>query len=329
MVIQSSKESLPRAPKPRGENAPLLGDTLVRQIAATWWKQYQESDKFGRDRAMPELPIRASSVSKRCDRALWYELTGTVKSNPSDAAGVFRMMLGQQVHDLVDKAMEALPGWQGVDEEGRKHGWYVEETVDLQPIGLAGSAHGDLTHYTNGVCDIVGEIKTEGGFGFKVKTTNFKGPPEGPRWAHVMQAALVAVALNAPTISVMYFALESVSPDLAASMGADEFSRFTAQWDFNTDDWRRAVEIEVNRQMRILELARANYRPERSLSEPDIPGGATVIDAEKGKWVVQSAQDGRVTNAGSTWMCGYCDWQAQCVADGADAVQLAMPTVKS
>ena len=320
MPINQSREALPRA---GGPNAPRQTTELAEQVAAQWWKDYQASDKFGRDRAMPELPLRASSISKRCDRALWYELAEVPKSNPPDAAGVFRMMLGQMIHDAADKALENMPNFGQLDSEGRKHGWFVEETVDLRPAGFPGSAHGDIMWYEHGQVTIVAEVKSQGGFSFKTMTTTFKGPPEGPRWEHVMQAAMVAVAVGAPRILIVYFAMESLSPEMAASMKATEFGRFTAEWSYDTADWEQAVRIEAARQRRILSMATADFplRPERSLSVDGIPGGAVVSDPTKARapWAVYSPEDGRLQQAGTTWLCGYCDWRDQCTKDGPDS----------
>lgn len=332
MVVRDNSD-LPRK-KNRAASAPLLGDTLMRRIAAKWWEMYRLGPDYTRDRAMPELPLRASAISMRCDRALWYSLVGMEQTDPPDAASTFRMHMGQIVHELITDAMKLLPDWQGIDDEGRRHGWYAEDVIDLRPAGFPGSAHGDLVYYRHGAADVVAEAKTEGGFGFKVLTTNFKGDPEGPRWAHTMQAAMAAVALGASKVINLYVAMEPISPDLAAKMDADEFGRFTAQWVFDLDDespvagvtWREAVAREAKRQVRILALADYTtdgqptpYRPERQLSLHDVPGGAIVFDPAKGKWSITNLESGMVMVTGSTWMCGYCNWQQQCISDGPEA----------
>src|SRR6185436_19869108 len=104
MPINEPHEDLP-ARRPNG-NAPVPSDEqmIAAPIAAAWWEQFQAGPDFRRARAIPELPLRASAVSQRCDRQFWYSLTDIEPTDASDAASVFRMRLGSIVHDELDKS---------------------------------------------------------------------------------------------------------------------------------------------------------------------------------------------------------------------------------
>src|SRR6185436_5348010 len=192
MPINEPHEDLP-ARRPNG-NAPVPSDEqmIAAPIAAAWWEQFQAGPDFRRARAIPELPLRASAVSQRCDRQFWYSLTDIEPTDASDAASVFRMRLGSIVHDELDKS-DVLKGHTA---NGHKWGWFPEEAIDLRPAGFPGSAHGDWIFYDDNQPLEVAEIKTVGGYGYKLMASNFNGPPEGPKWEHAMQAAIVAVAVG-------------------------------------------------------------------------------------------------------------------------------------
>lgn len=314
MPISRSNEDLPRASTTSNKPVAPEHQLIARHAADAWWIAYQASEDFTRDRAMPELPLRASSISKRCDRQLFYDLAEVPKTDPSGAAGTYRMMLGTKVH-------EALP---------TPEGWTTEDVIDLRPAGFPGSAHGDLVkRRDDGTVFAVGEVKTVGGYAFKLMTSNFNGPPEGPRWDHVMQAAMAAVALDAELVVIIYFSMEPLSPAIAKSVGADEYGKFTAEWQIPVDEaMRTEVEREARRQIRILKLAELGARPERTLSHPDIPAGAMVDNPNRGSWIQLNIQ-GQVIKSNTTWYCGYCDWKTQCLEDGPDAIPVTVSRLAS
>jgi hypothetical protein len=332
-MINRSNEDLPRKGSDRLP-IPSSEQQIAGPVAHAWWEQYQAGPDFRRARAIEELPLRASAVALRCDRAFWYSLVGTTPTNATDAAGVFRMRLGTLVHDEL-ASVGVLTG--DVDDKNLKQGWFEEEAIDLSSI-MPGSAHGDWIHYLDGKPTEVAEIKTVGGYAFKLMASNFNGPPEGPKWEHAMQAALVAVAIGAQKIRLVYFAMENLAPSLAEAVAADEFGRFCAEWVFDMDEpfpgasktLREAVHVEAKREIRLLALATPTedgiIMPERVLSHPDYPGGSMVIDPKpakgKAKWVKYNI-DGEVVETGTTWMCEYCDWLDQCVSDGGASVTIS------
>ena len=312
MTIQK-KHDLPRAPRATPDS-PAAETLLMHQVAKAWYDKAM-AERVPRTRAIEELPLRASELSVRCDRQYFYVLTEAEITNPDDASNIWRFHLGQLVHDDMDEAITTTPGL--AYENGT--GWKVEVDIDLRPAGVPGSSHGDAVHYTDDVADIVGEFKSVPGFGFKSMATTFNGPPEGPKWEHKLQAAISAVALNAPRMLVGYVSLENVSPKVAAKMGLDEFGKFTAEWQFDTADWVDTVATEAARQQRMLRTVQRNERPARTLSTPDIPAGSFVDDPKRGNWLLTDA-NGDVKRTGTTWMCDYCRYRDLCLDDGASSV---------
>lgn len=331
MPINKPIDDLPSAPRQGGQPPLRDGTLLAHQLADAWWVEYQAGPDFSRDRAMPELPLRASMMGMRCDRQLWYVLTETPESNPPGASNVWRMRMGQLIHTEVEKTIapnELVELTPYVEGQGRvKHGWWAEDVVDLQPAGYPGSAHGDLIYYEDGVPTVVGETKSVGGFAYKICATNFKGVPEGPRWEHVLQAAIVAVAMDVPRIVTLYISPESVSPNLAKSSGLDEYGKFISEWQFDTADWAETVAFEVARQKHVLELATPNdhgvaWMPTRQLHHPDIPAGSIVDNPATGHHVQIDPVRGTVAHAGKAWYCGYCNHRDQCLSDGEEMTQV-------
>lgn len=315
MPIRRSIDDIPVAV--RLGQPPLTTGIVLDAVMRAWHEEYLASEHASRERAIPELPLRASDMGKRCDRALVYALSGEDKSNPPDAASLWRMCLGQLVHDEIDRAITTLPGFGGLDDEGRKHGWHPEAVVDLSVIGFPGSAHADLVRYMHGVPVKAVEVKTLSGFPFKAAATPFKGPAAGPRWDHVMQMAIVAVALGIPHFGVGYMSMEPISPQEASRMGVDEYHRMIAEWEFDTVDWEADVKREVARQKRLLGLAQSATLPDRVLSDPELDTDfePVVYDVRKGAWQALN-ENGKVAASGTKWYCGYCDWRDRCIVDG-------------
>jgi hypothetical protein len=183
--------------------------------------------------------------------------------------------------------------------------------------------HGNF-HYTHDPeherAEICVELKTQGGFGFKMKATNFKGNAEGPQHDHVMQGALAARVLGAPKLIVAYLSMENVSADLAAAYSVDEFGTFAAEWKFLVADLDLLIDAEIARIKRLIRAAQANVLPARELSDPTVPVGAVVFNPRatptNGAWQLLGA-DGHVAQAGQKWYCGYCRHRTRCINDGA------------
>ena len=309
--IKKSIEDLPRSGDERlgapPSRNPFLGEALAEYIVN------YDDPAHPKDLALaiPEAgPYRASFASKRCDRALYYGLTGQEKSNPPGPGGEWTFLLGHQVHDLVQKF---LPQMNGEVEDMEFEG--VEVEADLNAIGIPGSAHVDAVIAYKGKRLAV-EIKSINGFGFKKAATTFSGPPEGPRSGHVLQSAMAAKALGLDGVVLIYLSLEQVSPRLAATYSDSEVARFTAEWHYTIDELDSMIETEVARIKHIMANVSNESVPPRRLIDHGIPEGATITDPSSGMWVVTEQRD--IIDTGSTWMCNYCDWQDTCIAAGAE-----------
>lgn len=287
---------------------------IVHLLAERWVEQF--GNKYA-EASIPDAgPYRASMASSRCDRQLEYALRGTDKSNPPGLADIYRMNLGTTVHDLFETQMD----------EQFPDSWESEVTLDLRDIGIPGSQRIDGIKTLDNGDRIPFELKTQGGFGFKMCATNFKGPPEGPRSGHRLQLAYAVVHQDAPYGVLAYLSLECLSPDIFKSIGGQhDAEKFAAEWVLSREDADILVDYERARIERVLRRVTAgDDHLTRMLHGPDrgYPTGAIVKDPTRGTWVVMV--NGQPTQTGRTWMCGYCDYRDQCIEDGEGYTQLEL-----
>jgi len=302
MPITRSLEDLPRANRPDG-NTPAVNNFVAEALAKAWYDDYLARGEDELGLAIPEAgPYRASYASTRCDRALWYKLTGVHASNPPGIADAWRFGIGTLIHEGLQPVVEQI----FPDS-------VAEPLVDLRPMGLPGSAHADQIINHDGVKTLV-EYKSIGGFQFKIMATGFKGPATGPRYGAVVQAAIIAKATGCDRIVIAYLSLENVSAGMASSYASSEAGRFAAEWHYTVAEMDELIKYEVERVNWVLAQTSP---PPREIHDPEYPKGA-VIQAplqDRAPWTI--AEDGVVLDTGTTWMCGYCDFRDQCKEDGA------------
>jgi hypothetical protein len=351
MPITRDLSDLP-AGTPAGGRAPDRDPVFARRIVDAWLARYLADGNDELAFAFPDTRFRASWASG-CARKLGYAilandakrqlaavqtrpLDGTdddldrwaeelerakatvaalAPTDPMGVADFWRFSMGTAVHDMIQGVLaDAYP-----DAD-------IELPVDLRPL-LDGSGTIDvvvreqLEHEADPFVTVV-EIKSINGFGFKMAATAQKGPPEGPRHSAVVQGALTATALDADRLIVIYFSLENLSPGLAAGMGVeDEIARFVAQWTYGPEEFRPLAEREHARVNRILEVLGEGKLPPRALEDPEVPRAARITDPrpankpDRARWEVVDG-DGKVTQVGTTWVCGYCDQRQRCIDDG-------------
>lgn len=306
-MVAKDLSDLPQASRDAG-SPPTSKPEFVDAVANAWYQQYLESGAAFRSKSI-ELPYRGSFAGFRCDRQLYYAMTNTERALPS-IADAYRMSLGTLVHSGLEPAIKAaMPNAE------------FEVEVDLRTIGVDGSAHADIvTYHKDGRCDAVVEVKTVNGFGFKTMASDFKGPPEGPRSGHVLQAALSAMALGADRVVVSYLSMESMSPSLSKYVEGD-IGRFAAEWHFNREEYEAIArpEIErINRVMRYVVEYNGNEPivPSPFIDDDKIPFGAYISDPARGMWVVNDNTDPNIIiDTGKVWFCDYCDWREKCQQD--------------
>jgi hypothetical protein len=350
MIRDTSPDDLPRVQK-QG-HPPDPNPVYVTALAHAWYAEAQ-ANGLDNPKVIPELPYRASDASARCDRDLYYRLTGTEKSNPPTIADQWRFGLGHFVHDGVQKYLPLIA------PNAR-----AEIEVDLRPIGIEGSGHCDMATMICRECGPLGlmlpyhsttitvertvyactacnrttkplgpgeydpevergenvlELKSINGFAFKMIATTFKSPPEGPRFGHLMQGALAGAVLQADRVCIGYLSLENLSPSMATSFADAEVSRFAAEWWYDMAALTPMVEREQKRIGRLLQFKGVGTLPARELHDPEYPVGAVVIDPKPARgnapWQVFRGDD--VVGMGDTWFCQYCDYRDRCVKDGA------------
>ena len=305
--IKQSIDDLPRADRPAG-NTPSTNNFLVQRIAEAWEKK--NAEEYDRDlaRAIPEAgPYRASYAGVRCNRAMYYKMKGIEVSNPLSLADYWRFALGHTVHEMLQEiAADLFPGAE------------VEVVVDLNAAGIPGSAHADLVIQHEGK-KIVVEIKSTGGFKFKMAATSFKGPAEGPSSGHVIQAGLTAEALGADGVIIAYLSLENVSANLAKAYSTGDEGRFAAEWHYSTQELKPLLDTERTRVKNVLSAVNnpESRVPPRHIIEPDIPAGAEITEPDSGLWVKVVPGERAIEATGTTWHCGYCNFRDKCISDGA------------
>lgn len=301
MPIKRPIHDLPRANRPEG-SPPSPNNFVAEAIADKWYAEYLARGEDSKALAIPEAgPYRGSFGSKRCDRALWYGLKDVPPSNPPGQADAWRMGLGSTVHEM----MQAIIAELFPDSEH-------EVDIDLRSIGVPGSSHSDIVLEYKGKRTLV-ELKSINGFGFKRHATSFKGPPEGPRYGDVIQAALAAAAYDCEQIVIAYLAMEVVSPNMASAYSSTEAGRFAAEWHFSVQELTPQIEAEVER---INDLMAAETPPPRLIVDPtQAPEGAEITDPRSGLWIVPG-EGQAIDDTGDVWYCAYCWHRDKCVVDG-------------
>jgi hypothetical protein len=253
--IRSSIEDLPHGEVPA--RPPSSKPLVVNLVVDTWYRLLVESGDLEYKPAIPGRKYRASNAGLRCDRSQYYSLTNTDKTQPPSIADIWRMKLGNLVHDGLGHALQEMGD-----------GWRTEVIVDLMAIGVDGSSHADLVRFVCIQCGApitvfrypddepattlpcrcsagcststefhitrtekgehtwdpahekaadVSEFKTINGYGFKQIATTQGGPPVGARFSHIIQGAISADALGCDRLTVAYLSMENVSPGMAAS----------------------------------------------------------------------------------------------------------------
>ena len=260
-------------------------------------------------------PFRHSDAGK-CARAISYTAAGIPRSDPMDITGVWNTSLGTLIHEQWQEALQRR--WPDAE---------VEVTCSM--VGADGSGHIDavIRDYPSPLRSdapwvIAYELKTVGGFGFKaaVGAARKGTPAEGPKAAHLLQAAINGRAVDADEVIVGYLAKECISANVARRFGiTDDVGRFAAEWTLTREQYEPLADLEAERVAGILDLVDAGKLAARK--SPEMPPGAEVTDPETGAYEVRVwAEDPNTGNAdfiptdtGSTWECDYCAHQSLCI----------------
>lgn len=184
------------------------------------------------------------------------------------------------------------------------------------------------------------ELKTINGFGFKMAVGE-RGLAEGPRSGALFQAAMNGRALDADEVVIVLLSLECLSDralgNVVRNAGGEARPdrKFVAEWTYPMAELDEMVDREIKRLTKVLAMVDARAMALDELANQDeggptevldlaplpprsipleMPARARITDPKKGAWHL--VIDGNVMDAGTTWMCGYCSWQDQCIKDG-------------
>lgn len=299
MPIKADRSTLPSTPDPSDGVAPDADDRFIRE-ALTKYLDVAEPLDDELELAIPEAgPVRGSQAGQ-CARRISYDLDPDVEAAPFDMSSRWNFAMGTFIHDQV----QAYGGGQ------------AEVKVDLNPIGVKGSAHLDQLLDEDGRTVAV-EIKSINGTGFKQAATRDRGPATGPKIAHLLQGGLAALALGADDLRLAYVAKENAAPWHVARHGYNPESPvagFAAQWTLEVESLRPRLEREAKRLAKIVDLHEKGEWAPRSIVDEDVPASALIVNPERGDWTVTDG-DGQVLSAGKTWQCDYCSYQERCAAD--------------
>lgn len=266
-------------------------------------------------------PFRHSDAGK-CARAISYTAAGIPRSDPMDITGVWNTSLGSLVHEQWQEALQRR--WPDAE---------VEVTCSM--VGADGSGHidavirtecPDCDRCTDGERTIAYELKTVGGFGFKaaVGAARKGTPAEGPKAAHLLQAAINGRAVDADEVIVGYLAKECISANVARRFGiTDDVGRFAAEWTLTREQYEPLADLEAERVAGILALVADGRLTARK--SPEMPVGAEVDDPQTGAWSVWLRTDEGervVSDTGSTWECDYCSHQTLCMTTEAGRIPI-------
>ena len=293
------------------EGNPPDGTELVQLLAEEWYRKYDEDGYTSKVKAIPDRRWRGSSAGG-CTRRTAYTIAEVDKTEPPTVADSWRLGLGQMVHDAFEEAVI------GIFPDAER-----EYPVDLLPFGLDGSATGDLFLPDLGGKSVAVELQSVGGFKFKMTSTRFNGPPEGPPYNKVIQGAMAAMAKDADELRVGLLSMELVSPDMARHTD-HEAGRFGAEWVFSKEQYLPLARAEIEKAnviLRQLDDGGPASVP-RILTNPQYAGGGVTVEhpfapgkPTKGLWVRTVGE--AIVDAGECWECAYCPFRSRCADDGA------------
>jgi len=297
----------PEAPE---SEAPAKPDVLL-PIMESWLAEYIANGEDQLDTALG-TQYRASWATM-CSRRISYDVLKTPETNPNTIADYWRFKLGTMGHELLQKHIAlAFP-------ESK-----IELDVDMRPLGIDMSAHLDalVPDPLHKDAWIPIEIKTVGGYAYKLAASTFRGPPEGPRVSAKVQGALSGRALmedyRIMRMLVIDLSLENLSPNLVRSAGlGGELGRFGAQFQYSRDQMIEMADEEVSR-IKWIDSFVSKGKPAPRHIPYEMPRGARIINPKKGAWRLTEGEgiEEQIVDMGEYWGCnGYCPYQIQCVAD--------------
>jgi hypothetical protein len=236
----------------------------------------------------------------KCSRAIGYKLAGVMPSDAIDDAAIYDMAVKKQTADIVRDQIT-----RGLDEV------YSNQHVEIVP----GLLHGftDLVAGRRLDDTTVIEVNVESGYGWKGMVGGWQRnePGRGPKWSDVVRGSVIAQAITASSLVMLYVSDGLISKDQQAKTGVSDFERWGGEWTIGPERFEPMAAAAVERIEKIGALFYDDeVLPRRSFANPDVPNAAEVVDPESGTWEIVS--DGQVVATGSWWECGYCRFRTFC-----------------
>jgi hypothetical protein len=296
---------LPKAKQVEGEppdEHPRWGSILV-----DWCHAQAEKNK---PNAVQGARFRHSDAGI-CSRALAYAALGIESSNPPDPQGYYIFWLGDTIHEAWQAALQAKFGDAaevevkvGADDMGG----HIDAVVKLET--------GKTKPYVVAI-----EAKSQGGYGYKMASARFNGPPEGPKLGHKLQAFLNAKAVDADEAVVVYFAKD---PNNWVADELDPMLRVVAEWTYPREVYEPIADKEIWRIHEILRLLdEEKLLPARKAPELGAQHHL-ILDPSKGEWA--NIVDGHPVfpeKYKPYWGCSYCRYQDTCTQTSAERQPVA------
>lgn len=316
MGLARDLSHLPTPARPSDEGCPPDAEPRFAHLLAERWAE-QDREEGDRPRARKGARFRHSDAGG-CSRALAYAALDVPASNPMDLSGTFTVRLGTMVHDAWQRVIEDLfPGAEVEMKVGSgERAGHIDAVVTIpeggEPIeDLTIIADGETTLIPASTPDkvIAIEGKTVGGFAYKLAVGE-RGAPQGPKHAHIVQAALNASEVSADEAVVVYWSKDSISVQAAERKRIGELARFCAEWTFTREQYEPIAQQELERIDAILALVDEGSLPGRRYPDPALPQRHVIVDPKTGRWEERNGDT--LVDTGTWWACGYCRWQGTC-----------------
>jgi hypothetical protein len=150
--------------------------------------------------ANPNRPTAAgtrlrASYALDCARHVGFQILGIPEATEIPTEVLFTFRVGNNFHEELQKIiLERIEGSE------------IERVIDMRPMGVDLSCHADALYELEDGAKVVVEIKSQSGYGFMIcvgSRRSDEGP--GPKDAHVVQAAISALGVDAQYVHLIYF----------------------------------------------------------------------------------------------------------------------------
>lgn len=308
MPINRDLSDLPQGDGERMDGHPPDPQSRFGNILVDLWLAEERARVV--PRATESARFRHSDAGA-CARAIGYAALDLPATNPIDGAGVVTTTIGTWVHTELQRALE------------KRYGRAAEIELKVGTGERAGHIDAVIRWRDADGTDRVTavEFKTVGGYAWKmaIGVPPAARVPQGPKYEHILQAALCGYEVAADEVVVVYLSKEAISVNIAKDRGLDEYQRVTREWTFPREVYEPLAIAEADRVDKILGLLDAGELPRRIIPDPSLPKGHLIVHPATGAYTVTD-QDGTVIDGGSYWGCGYCKWQDLCATTAATRV---------